>query len=159
MFSLKKRGRRLQMYVNAKNCWHVVKYLQIVENVCNVCVFCFKRREFPQQVQVPSTTWLCEPQVFKKYLRSCSKKYLRICLKSIWGFVWSKHCCTSAGKGIWWFPKLSDWSISYLPCCALEGLQKRVNWQILCFTIILQHMEFNLTNLSTNDLKLCRCRM
>ena len=149
----------------------------------NVRTFCFKRREFPQQVQLPSpphdcvnhrclkSIWgfaskflrICLKKhlriCLKKKLRICLKKYLRICLKSIWGFVWSKHCCTSAGKGLWWFPKLSDWSISYLPCCALEGLQKWVNWQILCFTVILQHMEFNLTNLSTNDLKLCRCRM
>ena len=106
MFSLKKRGRRLQMYVNAKKCWHVVKYLQIVENVCNVCVFCFKRREFPQQVQVPSTTWLCEPQVFKKYLRICFKvfedllkkvledlfkKKLRICLKKVFEDFFKKY--------------------------------------------------------------------
>ena len=64
--------RSLQMFVSAKFFRYVVKYLQIFENVCNVCTFCFKSREFPQQVQLPSPPHDCVNHR---------------CLKSIWGFV------------------------------------------------------------------------
>ena len=71
-----------------------------------LCILFQKKRVSTAGAVALPTTWLCEPQVFKKYLRICFKvfedllkkvledlfkKKLRICLKKVFEYFFKKY--------------------------------------------------------------------